>query len=122
EAWIMSKRGAHICAAIIGLGLIANAASASLFAVDTASDAAYNDGWQSGDNGGFGWGSGWSFRNGANAVIPQPDPPTASFQGGFIGDSRGNNSPAGAAGDSNSDGDINTAGNKAWGISANNAN
>lgn len=107
--------------AMMGMALFAGSASASLLAKDDASDPAYNDGWQTGDNGGTGWGGGWTFRNGGNALIPQPDPPTAAFQGTFIGDARGNNSPAGAGGDSNSDGDINVLG-EAWGMYANSAN
>lgn len=39
---------------IVG-GLIAAAIGAHAQAFDSAADVAYNDGWQTGDNGGFGW-------------------------------------------------------------------
>jgi len=71
-------------------------------AFDSAADSVYDNGWQPGDNGGFGWTSGWSFRGaGANAGL-------------FVGDSRNN-----GGGDHNGDGDINTAG-RAWGLWADN--
>jgi hypothetical protein len=116
-----SGKAALCCAALMALGTLANTARASLWAVDNASDPAYADGWQAGDNGGFGWGGGWSFRNGANTIVTPPDA-NVSFYGAFVGDSRGNNNPAGASGDSNGDGDINTTGNKSWGLYANTSN
>src|SRR6188474_2738471 len=101
----MARYGVRACAtALMGLGLLASSASASLVAFDNAADVAYADGWQTNDNGGFGWGGGWTFRNGGNALIPQPDPPTASFQGTFVNSSLGNNNPGGS--DANADNDI----------------
>lgn len=67
---------------------------------DNASNSAYNDGWQSGDNGGTGFGA-WTLSGGSNA-------------GFFIGNSKNNGD-----GDGNNDGDINTTGDNAWGLYAN---
>ena len=112
-------RFALLVACALAASVATSSADASLIASDDASDPAYNDGWQSGDNGGSGWGGGWTFRNGGNVVQNNP---SGSFFGAFVGDSRGNNNPAGASGDSNSDLDINSTGNKAWGMYANTAN
>jgi PEP-CTERM motif len=80
-------------------------ASASLPAFDIASNAAYDDGWQSGDNGGVGFGP-WDLQ----AIDVNMDMVTnASF---FIGDSTTN-----GEGDIIGDGDINTSG-EAFGMSA----
>ncbi|MFN7117547.1 MAG: T9SS type A sorting domain-containing protein [Saprospiraceae bacterium] len=70
---------------------------------DIASNTPYNNGWQTGDNGGSGFGT-WtlSVTNSSNA-------------GHFRGDSRNNGD-----GDSNSNGDINTS-NVALGLYANNS-
>lgn len=58
----------------------AEAVLVEVLAADNASDAAYDDGWSPGDNGGFGLG-GWSTID--NAVSP------TGFGGGFIGGSAG---------------------------------
>ena len=71
---------------------------------DDASQSAYSGGWTNGADGGSGFGA-W-------VLTPSPNNGNGGF---FIGDSRNN----GAAVDSNSDGDINTTGNKAWGVYAN---
>jgi len=73
---------------------------------DNASNGDYLlDGWQTGDDGGSGWGAAWSLvtTNIVNA-------------GHYVGDSRNNS----FGNDTNGDGDINTAGVKAWGMYANN--
>jgi len=110
---------ARVGAALIGLSLFTGASSAALIASDNASDPAYVGGWNTGTNGGSGWGGGWVFRNGGNVEQVSPG---GSFFGRFIGDSRGNNNPAGAGGDSNADGDINTPTNRAWALYAKTAN
>jgi len=70
---------------------------------DNASNSAYSDGWQTGDNGGTGFGA-WTLTG-----------PTNTSQGGFfIGNSKNNGDD-----DGNGDGDINTTGDKAWGLYAN---
>jgi hypothetical protein len=77
------------------------AASGSQTAFDSAGDSAYNSGWTSVTNGGFGWGGGWTF--------------TLNPSFAFIGSSATN----GFFGDPNSDGDINSprsAGGRAWGL------
>jgi hypothetical protein len=114
------QRWKGFCAAIVA-GTITTSASASLIAYDDASDPAYADGWTSGDNGGTGWGGGWSFRNGANTQLFPPDA-NSSFYGTFVNTSLGNNNPAGVSGDSNTDGDIDTVGDEAWGLYANTSN
>ncbi len=75
--------------------------TAAVFAqkTDAASDAVYDPSWDSGDNGGTGFGS-WSLNINGNA-------------GHFVGSSTGNGN-----GDTNADGDINSSG-KAWGMYAN---
>jgi hypothetical protein len=89
--------------------------AALIVASDNAADAAYNDNWQPGDNGGFGWGGGWTFRNQANAVMTT----TNGNRGWFTGNSLNNNNPA--LSDSNGDGDVNTptVGGRAWGVYSN---
>lgn len=82
---------------------------ATVIAQDTASDAVYNDGWQTGDNGGFGFGA-WTIRTTTGG--------NDAFNGVFVGSSTGNGD-----GDSNGDGDINTSpGNRALGLYANSGN
>ncbi|MCB0269171.1 MAG: hypothetical protein KDH95_13490, partial [Calditrichaeota bacterium] len=73
-------------------------------AADDANDATYNDGWQSGDNGGSGFGA-WT-------LSPNPN---NDFAGFFIGSSKVNGN-----GDSNNDNDINTGVNfdEAWALYA----
>jgi len=73
-------------------------------AFDTASDAAYNSGFSNGSNGGSGFGA-WQINNtSANS----------SQDGEFIGDSSQNGS--------GTSGNINTTGNKSWGMYANSGN
>ncbi len=67
---------------------------------DDAAEAPYGDGWQSGDNGGSGFFP-WTLNATDNA-------------GHFIASSTGN-----GFGDTNGDGDIDTAGATAWGMFAN---
>jgi hypothetical protein len=43
---------------------------AALIAADSATNAAYDDGWQAGDNGGFGWGP-WNFSGTYNTPVGQ---------------------------------------------------
>jgi len=71
-------------------------------AQDTASDAVYDDGWGTGDNGGFGMGGWVQYSTGSSGFL--------------VGNSTSNN---GAGGDSNNDGDINTSPGRAWGLFAN---
>jgi hypothetical protein len=85
---------------------------AALVANDSAADSAYNDGLQPGDNGGTGWGGGWTFRDQNNNVLTSGD----SHRGWFTGTSLANND----SGDTNSDGDINSPGvNRAWALYSN---
>jgi len=76
------------------LVVVGGHASASLAALDSAADSAYNDGWQAGDNGGSGFGA-WTLGG------------AVSNGGHFVGDSATN-----AGGGS---GNINTSG-RAWGM------
>jgi hypothetical protein len=111
----MARYGARICAAaLFGLGTLATTSSAALIASDNAADPAYAA-WDPGDNGGTGWGSGWTFRDGvgAGAVLTT----TSSNRGWFVASSTGNDN---VAGDTNLDGDINSPSNsKAWGVYSN---
>jgi hypothetical protein len=69
-------------------------------AYDDASDLAYDDGWQTGDAGGMGWGSGWILGN------------SASGAGHLVG-----TSTMTGDGDDDMDGDIDTGG-RAFGLYA----
>lgn len=102
---------------VVGVLFGGTSALATIIAQDNADDPAYAT-WDPGDNGGFGFGGGWTFRNQSNVVLTS----TNSQRGWFAADSRGNNNPAGAGGDSNGDFDINTpasAAGKAWGLYSN---
>ena len=70
--------------------------NAASVAFDSASSAAYNDGWDNGDNGGSGWGGGWVLSG------------VSGFSGQYLASSTSNGN-----GDGNSDGDIDTAG-RSW--------
>jgi hypothetical protein len=86
---------------------------AATTASDSQSDSSYAT-WDPGDNGGSGWGGGWTFRNQANVVLTT----TSGSRGCFVGSSLGNNNPAGS--DGNGDGDINSLSTvKAWGLYSN---
>jgi len=92
--------------AVVGASLVCSPRSEAILAADNASNAAYNDGWQSGDNGGFGFGA-WSLTIGGNRFY-------------YISDSRnnGNGLDDGVVGGTSGDGDINSSGDKAWGMTA----
>ena len=89
--------------ALVG-AIAAQRASAVIIAADNASSAPYNDGWQNGDNGGFGFGA-WGFGG-------------FGTSGGFIGDSTAN---AGGSGGINTTvgPDANVSAPRSWGTFAN---
>ena len=81
---------------------------AASLASDKASDPAYSGGWTNGSNGGVGWGANpWVLVIGSTQGTNSPTTH-------FISSSTNNNS----SGDTNGDGDINTAG-VAWGMLGN---
>jgi hypothetical protein len=89
-----------------------SAQAATTIAFDSQADPAYST-WDPGDNGGFGWGGGWTFRDQANSILTVTD----SRKGWFVASSTNNNS---ITGDSNGDGDINSASTgRAWGLYSN---
>ncbi|ARU41093.1 hypothetical protein CCB80_08045 [Armatimonadetes bacterium Uphvl-Ar1] len=90
--------------ALLCLSALSLPSFAAIVAQDNASDAVYNDGWQTGDNGGFGF----------NAWNLTASTANASNAGRFIGSSLGN---AGGDGPQN----IDTSG-EAWGLYANGGN
>src|SRR4051812_12190078 len=96
-----------VLAAIVTIGS-GMSASAALLATDNAADAVYNPNWDNGDNGGTGWGGGWTLST-SNG--------NPSNAGHFMGSSTSNadNSDNGNVGGVASDGDINTSGT-AWGM------
>jgi hypothetical protein len=99
---------------VVGFILAPVAAKASLLASDSQADPAYTA-WDPGDNGGTGWGGGWTFRNQSNTVLTT----TSGQRGWFVANSVLNNS---GGTDSNSDSDINTPSlstGKAWGLYSN---
>jgi hypothetical protein len=86
---------------LASLALLAPPAAAATPAQDDAADAAYDDGWNPGDDGGTGWGGGWVF----------------SGTGGFDAVT----STANGDGDGNGDDDIDSAG-RAWCIATTGTN
>ena len=62
------------------VGLLAGdpLSAATIIAADSASDVVYSDGWQHGDNGGFGWNGGW------NIVSTDGDSHTSTGPSGSI--------------------------------------
>jgi hypothetical protein len=61
NTWTKTFRRLAAACAIGGATMFSSAMSyAATIAFDTATDAAYDDGWQAGDNGGFGFGA-WDF-------------------------------------------------------------
>ncbi len=93
---IIHRVAACLAAALLG----PSAVQASAPAADDASSSTYNDGWQTGDDGGTGFGGGWTLST------------SGSGAGGFfVGDSNSNGGTGGPG--------INTGSNKAWGIWAN---
>ena len=87
---------------LISLILIsAGSARAANVAFDNAANAAYSDGWQSGDNGGTGWGGGWTL----NTTFP----PDGNKAGHIVATSQNNGF---------GNGNIDTSG-VAWGLYAN---
>lgn len=85
-----------------GLAIAAAHASAANLAFDSASDSVYDDGWQSGDNGGSGFGA-WKFLT-----------TSATNTSAFVASSTNN----GAGVDGNADGDIDDASGRSWGLNA----
>lgn len=74
---MMTFRRSLLTSALFFAGLVlVPAARAASPAIDTADDTAYDDGWQTGDNGGVGWSQFWVFNIGSNT-------------GAFIGSSPG---------------------------------
>jgi hypothetical protein len=69
--WTRTFRRLAAGCAIGGATMFASAMSyAATIAFDTATDAAYDDGWQAGDNGGFGFGP-WDFSGTYNTPVQQ---------------------------------------------------
>lgn len=103
------RSGMLAAAAFVAAGALgAAAASASYHANDTASDPAYNSGWTSGSNGGYGF-QAWT--------LDGPGDSNGSHGGFFIGDSTANG--GGGSGNPGSSGGINTTGAKSFGMYAN---
>jgi hypothetical protein len=71
NSWTRTFRRLAAACAIGGATAFASAMSyAATIAFDTATDAAYDNGWQAGDNGGFGFG-GWDFTGTYNTPVGQ---------------------------------------------------
>lgn len=100
--------------AVFLVALLSSHANAALItASDNASNAPYGNGWQTGDNGGTGWGSAWTLSG--------PGDSNPSHGGFFVGSSVNNSgSDDGTTNGAAGDGDINTSG-VAWGMYANNS-
>jgi hypothetical protein len=71
NTWTRTFRRLAAACAIGGATMFSSAMSyAATIAFDTATDAAYDDGWQAGDNGGIGWGA-WDFTGTYNTPVGQ---------------------------------------------------
>jgi hypothetical protein len=69
--WIKTLRRLAAASVVVGATAFSSAMSyAATIAFDTATDAAYDDGWQAGDNGGFGWGP-WDFTGTEATAVQQ---------------------------------------------------
>jgi hypothetical protein len=69
--WIKTLRRLAAASVVVGASAFSSAmAYAATMAFDTATDAAYDDGWQAGDNGGFGFGA-WDFSGTYNTPVGQ---------------------------------------------------
>ena len=100
----------NICIAALCI-FAADSLLASTLATDSQADPVYAT-WDPGDNGGIGWGGGWTFRDQANNILTNTD----SRHGWFVSTSTNNDNP----GDTNGDGDINSPSTgKAWGLYSN---
>jgi hypothetical protein len=64
----MLGRGLAVACAATGAVTVPAAVSSGQIAADNASDPAYADGWQAGDNGGFGFGP-WDMTGTANSAV-----------------------------------------------------
>src|SRR5262245_2998532 len=94
-----------LCLLVVWMAWATSGASfAATTAYDDAAQAAYSDGWQSGDNGGIGWGGGWTVNAGGFG--------TNSY---LTGDSNANGSGTGPGID------MPTAAGRSWGIRASNS-
>jgi hypothetical protein len=68
NSWTRTFRRLAAACAIGGATMFSSAMTyAATIAFDTATDPSYDDGWQAGDNGGFGFGP-WNFDNGYTAA------------------------------------------------------
>jgi hypothetical protein len=71
NSWTQTYRRLAAASFVIGTSAFSSAmAYAATIAFDTATDAAYDDGWQAGDNGGFGFGP-WDFTGTYNTPVQQ---------------------------------------------------
>ena len=69
--WIKTFRRLVAASVIVGASAFSSAMTyAATIAFDTSTDPAYDDGWQAGDNGGFGFGA-WDFTGTYNTPVGQ---------------------------------------------------
>jgi len=104
----------RLCLLSLSAALIVSAPGArgATAAFDSQADPVYTT-WDPGDNGGTGWGGGWTFRDQANTILTVTD----AQHGWFVANSTNNDN---TTGDSNGDGDINSPStSKAWGLYSN---
>ena len=64
------RRVATVCVVGSATAWSSAVSYAALLAADSATNAPYDDGWQAGDNGGFGWGA-WNFAGTYNTPVGQ---------------------------------------------------
>jgi PEP-CTERM motif len=68
NSWTKTFRRLAAACVVAGTAMFSSATCYAISAADNATDPVYADGWQAGDNGGFGFGA-WSF-NGTDATPP----------------------------------------------------
>lgn len=66
--FVLSPRAAMACAVSGGMALLPGVSSAAPIAADSPIDPVYADGWQAGDNGGFGF-SAWNMNGTYNSAV-----------------------------------------------------
>jgi hypothetical protein len=64
------RRVAAVCVVGVASAWSSAVSYAAIMAADSATNAPYDDGWQAGDNGGFGWGA-WDFTGTYNTPVGQ---------------------------------------------------
>src|SRR5262245_8252231 len=87
----LMKRWFLVIGIAVLVGVPCDDLQASLAASDSQADPVYST-WDPGDNGGTGWGGGWTFFNQSNVILTTNN----NNRGWFVSSSLNNNSPSGS--------------------------